>query len=487
VSSNVKAQIIQDTARVSVTQLFENDSNITIPTASYTFPLPTGCTVVDFKCRIGSERILKGKVKPRQEADDDFRRAVDRCQTAGLLEQHTPEIFTTTLGNIPSNIRVQADISFVTLLKYGFSDGYGLTTFTLPFHIAPRYGTPSRPLQQALARTADLRSLEIEVNVLAAEEIAGVECGSHDVNVSLGTGGREYQTWSEFVAAGRNANTPDLRTALVKLASPTTGLERDFILNIRTRPEASLEQPRACMETHPSSPNQRALMVTIPPKFMLQNQSSLSNREIIFVADLSGSMSDKINSLKSSMEFFLKGLPQSCHFNIWCFGSTYEKLWERSKAYSGETLQDALSYVSRRFNADMGGTCLLPALKATFNVFGPYQAIDIVVLTDGQVWDLNGTLDLVQQKRVASQGRIRLFALGIGDAVSHELVEGLAKVGGGYAEVIPAAAQERLEARVMAVLKAALSGHVGPLRIELRPDDNQRMSQLPLDPKLNIS
>ena len=31
------------------------------------------------------ERILKGKVKPRQEADDDFRRAVDRRQTAGLL------------------------------------------------------------------------------------------------------------------------------------------------------------------------------------------------------------------------------------------------------------------------------------------------------------------------------------------------------------------------------------------------------------------
>ena len=35
----------------------------------------------------------------------------------------------------------------------------------------------------------------------------------------------------------------------------------------------------------------------------------------------------------------------------------------------------------------------------------------------------------------------------------------------------------------MAVLKAALSGHVGPLRIELSPADNQRMSQLPSDPE----
>lgn len=253
VSSNVKAQIIQDTAKVSITQLFVNVTNSIISKASYTFPLPAGCTVVDFRCRIGREKILKGKVKPKQEAHDEFRRAVERHHTAGLLDQQTPEIFTTTLGNIPSNTRVQADISFVVLLKYRFSDDHGLTTFTLPCHIAPRYKDPPPPLQQALARTANLGSLEMEINVLAAEEITEIESASHDVNIDLGTGGRECQTWSELVA-GSNVSSQDLRTALVKLSADVTHLEKDFILDIRTRPEASLEQPQACVETHPSFP-----------------------------------------------------------------------------------------------------------------------------------------------------------------------------------------------------------------------------------------
>jgi len=38
-----------------------------------------------------------------------------------------------------------------------------------------------------------------------------------------------------------------------------------------------------------------------------------------------------------------------------------------------------------------------------------------------------------------SEGMVRFFSLGIGAAVSYELVEGIAKAGGGYAEVITSA------------------------------------------------
>jgi len=76
----------------------------------------------------------------------------------------------------------------------------------------------------------------------------------------------------------------------------------------------------------------------------------------------------------------------------------YEKLWERSKAYSGPTLQDALSYVSR---ANQSGIWrwnrLLPAFEGCFQRGWTHTKLDFVVLTDGQVWD-SGTLDLVQQR-----------------------------------------------------------------------------------------
>jgi hypothetical protein len=105
---------------------------------------------------------------------------------------------------------------------------------------------------------------------------------------------------------------------------------------------------------------------------------------------------------------------------------------------------------------------------------------DIVILTDGEVWRLDETIDFVQQKRRETEGRVRFFALGIGNAVSHELVEGIAKVGGGYAEVIPAASQGGWEDRVVAMLRAALVGHTGPLRIEFENDpmDQAQSEQL---------
>jgi hypothetical protein len=55
--------------------------------------------------------------------------------------------------------------------------------------------------------------------------------------------------------------------------------------------------------------------------------------------------------------------------------------------------------------------------------------------------------------------------------VSHELVEGIAKAGGGYAEIIRSASEGGWEDRVVAVLGAAIHGHLPPLRLDLGWDE----------------
>jgi hypothetical protein len=99
---------------------------------------------------------------------------------------------------------------------------------------------------------------------------------------------------------------------------------------------------------------------------------------------------------------------------------------------------------------------------------------DIIVLTDGEVWRLDQTLDFVQKTRALTEGRIRFFALGIGKAVSHALVEGIAKAGGGYAEVVQEASRGGWEDRVVSMAKAALtSAHLGPLHVEFDIHDDK--------------
>jgi hypothetical protein len=140
-SVTVDASIVQDTAKVTVTQLFWNDSGVPIKEAAFTFPLATGCTVTDFSCRIGTNKIIKGAVKPKEEARDAFRNHIrDHETAAGLLEQDTPEIFTTTLGNVSEKTKVKVELTYITVLKHRFAGSSNTITLTLPTSIAPRYG-----------------------------------------------------------------------------------------------------------------------------------------------------------------------------------------------------------------------------------------------------------------------------------------------------------------------------------------------------------
>ncbi|KAK3331337.1 hypothetical protein B0H66DRAFT_528665 [Apodospora peruviana] len=107
------------------------------------------------------------------------------------------------------------------------------------------------------------------------------------------------------------------------------------------------------------------------------------------------------------------------------------------------------------------GSCAVVAAR------GHSCAMDVAVLTDGEVWLHDETIEFVAASRQVSQGRIRLFAIGIGNAVCQEFVKGMAKAGGGYAEINPATHQGSWESRMVAILSAALTRHCGPIQFEL--------------------
>jgi hypothetical protein len=91
-SVSIVGHIVHDTAKVTVAQLFWNNTNQPIWKASYTFPLSAGCTVTNFTCRVGRDKIIKAKIKPNSEARDNFEEALRTNRSAGLVEQNTTEI-----------------------------------------------------------------------------------------------------------------------------------------------------------------------------------------------------------------------------------------------------------------------------------------------------------------------------------------------------------------------------------------------------------
>ncbi|KAL2816300.1 vault protein inter-alpha-trypsin domain-containing protein [Aspergillus granulosus] len=114
--------ITQGMVKAVVTQTFRNDAPSNIEKAMYQFPVPHESTVVDFKCHVGATKILQGQVKPKSEARSIFNDTVKRGYSAGLVEQNSPEVFRTELGNIPAHTTVEAKLSFIFFLKYTLSD-----------------------------------------------------------------------------------------------------------------------------------------------------------------------------------------------------------------------------------------------------------------------------------------------------------------------------------------------------------------------------
>lgn len=456
-SVDVSINVTQGMAKPTLTQTFCNDAPESIDKAIYQFPMPYESSVVDFQCQIGETKTLQGQVKPKPEAREEFDQAVSTGRSAGLVEQDRLDIFRTEIGNIPANTVVRVKLSFIFFLKYTLDDEVTMTVLTIPTYIAPRYGIPEFEL---VGKTGPQRNarFSLDVDILSTTEMRKIHSDTHEVAVEMG-GSQRSQHWA-------GSASPERTTASVKLQD-TACLDKDFILSISARPAIDDEQPQAALERSPSGSS--AMMLEIPPGFMLRDQSLIkgTEREMIFLADRSGSMYEsKIAGLKSSLEFFLRGLPDTL-FNLYCFGSDYASLWPKSKKYSDDTLTKALKYVSS-FKNDMGGTELLPALKAVVAARDKKaRSMDVIVLTDGEVWELGETIDFVRKTRVQSEGAVRFFTMGIGNGVSHELVEGIARAGGGYAEIIPLVDSGSWDERMVAVLKAAMSGHVAGVDIEV--------------------
>src|SRR5712671_6754836 len=138
--TDVKAEVSGFLSRVVVTQEFENPFKEKIE-AVYAFPLPQNAAVDDMTMIVG-DRTVRGKILRREEAQAVYEAAKSNGQTASLLDQERPNIFTQSIANILPGEQIKITLSYVETLKYE----NGSYEFVFPMVVGPRYvpGTPTR-------------------------------------------------------------------------------------------------------------------------------------------------------------------------------------------------------------------------------------------------------------------------------------------------------------------------------------------------------
>ena len=390
-------------ARVRVRQEFEN--NFTEPIeAVYTFPLSQNSAVDEMTMKIG-ERVVQGKILKKEEARKVYEKAKTSGQTAALLDQERPNIFTQSVANILPNEKIIIEISYVETLKY--EDGS--YEFVFPMTITPRYIPASGDAEDAnkisppIAPTRAGHDISVEVNLNAGVPVEEIRSNSHEIqSVNL---------------------SPN--SAKISLRSEKTIPNKDFVL----RYDVLGKKMEDAVLVNKSAKGGFFNLILSPPERL--SSEDITPKEIVFVLDTSGSMSGfPIEKAKESMKLALDGLYPNDTFNLITFAGDTDILFDQPVPATPANLEKAQAFLAG--TSGSGGTEMMKAIKAALAPSASQEHIRIVCfMTDGAVGNETEIIAEVKKHKNA-----RVFSFGIGDSPNRFLLDNIAKEGRGEAEYV---------------------------------------------------
>ncbi|MBK6393971.1 MAG: VWA domain-containing protein [Betaproteobacteria bacterium] len=391
---------------LAVEQRYRNPHDTNVE-AVYTFPLPVEAVLLDLEITLGERRLVATVVEKKQ-AERDYEQAIDKGDTAIMLERASDGLCTLNLGNLMAGESATIRYRYAQLLRFE----HGSVRLAIPTVIAPRYGDP---------KAARLHAHQVPTNDLAV---------AYPFSLTLDLEGEiaKGTVASPSHAISTKATAKGMRVALARDAF----LDRDFVLAVEGLSGRSLAVVAKdgdrfvalasfCADV-PKSADERPLRLKL-------------------LVDCSGSMGgDSIDAARRALHRILASLEPADRFSFSRFGSHVVHETDGMVSASATHVRTTAERLGR-MDADLGGTEMADALRAVFAIGGTDGAADVLILTDGEVWDAD---HLVSEARGARQ---RVFAVGIGSAPAEGVLRRLAEASGGACEFV--APNEDAEAAIL--------------------------------------
>ena len=426
---DVDARVAGVIASIEVAQTFVNTTGTAIE-ATYIFPLPDRAAVHRFRMEVGG-RVVEGVVEERGAAREQYDEAIAAGHRAAITEEERAGVFTLRVGNLMPGEAATVRLSLVGPLPV--DDGE--VTFRFPLVVAPRY-MPGASLggEQAGRGAAPDTSLvpdasRISPPVLLPGCANPVRLG---IRVTL-----EDRTLRE-IASSLHAVTRSLRDAQVVELQPGARLDRDFILRWRVD-GAALRTTLVCVDDADGRAGTFALTL-VPPS---TTTIAAKPRDVVIVVDRSGSMAGwKMVAARRAAARLIDTLTSRDRFCAIPFDNVLELIPGPALVVASD--RNRFSAVERLAKVDArGGTELAEPLRQAASMLAggtDDRERVIVLVTDGQV----GNEDHILRELAPNLRNVRMFTLGIDQAVNAAFLKRLAAAGGGLCELVES--EDRLDA-----------------------------------------
>jgi len=399
-------------ADVVISQTYANDGNRPID-ARYIFPASTRAAVHGMKMVIGHS-VINAEIQERRSAQKNFEKARQQGQSASLLEQQRPNVFSMNIANVMPGDTIEVELHYTELLV----PSEAVYEFVYPAVVGPRYSTQSNQSKNEatpsdrwirnpyLPQGGEPRTkFSMHATIATGIALQELACPSHEVQTR----------WESDAVAN------------VSLAQTSGfGGDRDFILTYRLAGE-DIQTGLLLFE---GGDEKFFLLMVQPPEHTLPRD--IPPREYIFVVDVSGSMSGfPLNTAKTLLRDLIGNLKETDRFNLILFAGGSPVLAKSSIPASPVNIRHAVRLIETQRGG--GGTELLSALRKGLAL--PRDdafARTMIIVTDGYIGAEREVFEEIQQ----NLDRTNVFAFGIGSSVNRHLIEGMAKAGQGKPFVV---------------------------------------------------
>lgn len=424
--TSVSAQISGFVAHVTVTQTFMNNAR-TNSDAVYSFPLSDTAAVSQMEMKIG-HRTIQGSIKRREEAKQIFEHARRLHQTAALLEEERPNIFTQQVANLRPAVPISISLKYTEMLPFAS----GSYTFTVPTSIGPRFcpgtdqsnDTPNKNFHASLFEKTNFRQHQRIERLLESNT-------DFDIKVQINGG----MPISRIRSALHRISIPKLNSdsATIELKNDPTLRDRDFVLKW----DVSAKHVSSGCVAHQTGDTGYFTLMLMPTKNM--RSVDAAPKELIFIVDCSGSQAGQpIEQAKTTLRYILNHMNPQDTFQILAFNNQTNFLFSKPEPASANMRERAKSFISS-LSAD-GGTFMAPAVESVCAIPADRNRLRVVtIMTDRYIGDDYEILGLVRKLR----GTSRWFSFGTGDSVNRFLIDGIAKEGGGESEYVLSTSSEQ--------------------------------------------
>lgn len=383
-----KANVIIDdqAVRTEIEQVFYNPSYNRLE-GWFMLPLPVGSTIADFTMSVNGKELsaeLLDAPKARQIYEDIVRNLRDPA----LLEYNGQDLFKVRIFPIEPQSEKRIKIAYTQILT--------------PDDATIEY---IYPLNTQKYNSNVVGEMTINVTVNAVNGIKNIYCPTHDTQID-----QKGKTATLTLKEKNVKNDTDFRlyytlgkapVGMSLLSHRPTGEDGFFMLTLS-----------------PDMMQQQSVQATDP------NADSQMEKDIAFVLDVSGSMTDgKLDKAKEALRFCIANLHSGDRFNIIRFSTEARALFDDLQTANKDNTTAATQFINAL--KPIGGTNIDEALTQVLaNKPRNNRPYLIVFITDGKpTIGITEEEELVKKVKQNNATHTRIFTIGIGNDLNTHLLD----------------------------------------------------------------